>query len=143
MLGQARVTVTASALVFPFLVWTTMSNPGELAQEGQEGPIVEQLKLIQSRLDRLELSASNPTTRASLLHSRGLPRGPGGLATQQLDPTEVDTDSAVEDIAGEFAAIKDYVQRVKLPADLRLNDANKQGIRRKEQPAANMLIKSA
>ena len=59
--------------------------------------------------------------------SHSVPRGPEGVATQQFDPTA--SDGAVEDIAGEFPAIKDSLQHVKLPPDLRFNDATKQGIK--------------
>ena len=48
-----------------------------------------------------------------------------------------------EDCQGEFVSIRDTVTNVKLPAEVRLNDASKQGVRRNDHPQANVLIKCA
>ncbi len=46
------------------------------------------------------------------------------------------------DPQSEFGAIKEAVNRIKLPSDLRLNDS-KQGIRREDQQALNVITRSA
>jgi len=52
------------------------------------------------------------------------------------------TENNFIDVQAEYAAIKDAVSKVKLPADLRLNDS-RQGIRREDQQALQILAKSA
>lgn len=46
------------------------------------------------------------------------------------------------DHQGEFNAIRDSVQAIRLPSDLKLND-NRAGIKRVDQPLANVVSKSA
>lgn len=50
--------------------------------------------------------------------------------------------SCVKDIQGNFAAIKDAYQYVKLPSDLRLNE-NRSGVRREDQGEFNLVSRSA
>ena len=46
------------------------------------------------------------------------------------------------DVQADFAAVRDSVQRVKLPGDLRLNES-RTGIRREDQPSFNAIVRSA
>lgn len=48
----------------------------------------------------------------------------------------------LKDVQGEFAAVKDAYQSVKLPSDLRLNES-RTGIRRQDQGEFNLIAKSA
>ena len=48
---------------------------------------------------------------------------------------------ATEDIQGEFQAVKDSFQRVKLSSDFKLNE-NKTGIARSDQNTYNIIVKS-
>ena len=48
----------------------------------------------------------------------------------------------INNIQAEFAAIKEALQRVKLPADLMLNDS-KQGIKREDQPTLQVVARAA
>jgi hypothetical protein len=73
-------------------------------------------------------------------------------APTQNEPSEghpgpsIHNDIAAEadsDIQGEYATIRDSLQRVKLPPNLRLHDGNKQGIRRPDQVMGTILTTSA
>ena len=49
---------------------------------------------------------------------------------------------ATDDIEGEFMTVKDSVQKICLPPDLKLNES-RQGIKREDQPTLNLITKSA
>ena len=49
---------------------------------------------------------------------------------------------AAEDIEGEFMTVKDSVQKIRLPPDLKLNET-RQGIKREDQLILNLITKSA
>ena len=49
---------------------------------------------------------------------------------------------AAEDIEGEFMTVKNSVQKIRLPPDLKLNES-RQGIKREDQPILNLITKSA
>ena len=63
-------------------------------------------------------------------------------AGSTVNNTSSSAASCVKDIQGNFAAIKDAYQYVKLPSDLRLNE-NRSGIRREDQGEFNLISKSA
>ena len=98
--------------------------------------------VLQSILDRL---AAIETKQGALDAPDSSQGASSGQASGHPSPTpETDTSvGASRDIQGEFAAIRDSLQRVKLPSDIRLNDSNKQGVRRQDHPTANILIKCA
>jgi len=48
--------------------------------------------------------------------------------------------TGTSDIQGDFAALRDSLSRIKLPAELKLNES-RQGIRRSDQPVLNILTK--
>lgn len=100
---------------------------------------------IIDRLERLEQSRINPEASSARADRdeqpfeawHGLNVGSGAGA----DPSSATGDS--RDIQGEFSALRDSLQNIKLPAELRLNDGNKQGLKRQDHPLANVLIKCA
>ena len=108
---------------------------------------------VLERLGSLEASTCNTGARArSRPADRETPSCPSYLEAFRQGPDsdhpgstpgQGQVDAPGVDIQGEFAAIKDTLQRIKLPAELRLNDGGKQGIRRQDHPMANIMIKSA
>jgi len=73
------------------------------------------------------------STQASFLPSVGsVPPSPAPAGA---------TGDNIQDIQGEFQSIRDALSRVKLPAELKLNDYSRQGIRRNDQPLLNVISK--
>ena len=122
--------------------------------------INKSLKSVMERLDNIEQDSCKKehTQRRPHTGERETPSGSNssntllGAYSQGHDsghprPTSVQPLDTVNapgiDIQGEFAAIKESLQRIKLPAELRLNDSNKQGIKRQDHPLANVITKSA
>lgn len=52
--------------------------------------------------------------------------------------TPLRPDGQVMDLQGDFKSLKDSLARIKLPAELKLNES-RQGIRRSDQPALNIV----
>lgn len=137
--------------------------------ENDKTDVGEMLRRIEGRLEKLEAGRSNSGAERSLRErsvddhrpflrrlygdapESGTSQSQPSVAQHEtrslndhLGPTFQEEDGAAEnDIQGEYAAIRDSVQRVKLPPDLRLHDGAKQGIKRADQPLANVLIKGA
>ena len=102
---------------------------------------IKQLKdsnqLFHERIERLE----NKSSDKEELHSASGARGATAKTVDDyttLGPEEPTL--ATEDIQSEFAAVKDTLTKVKLPADLRLCDS-RQGIRRSDQTTYNILAR--
>ena len=67
----------------------------------------------------------------------GQEQGPGPIRTLDTDTTGVSYSDSIQE---EFLTIKDSLQRVRLPADQKLNDS-RTGINRSEQPLYNVVAK--
>ena len=66
---------------------------------------------------------------------------PTQAGVNETNPSPRSGEVASGDLQGEFAVIKDSVQRVRLPAELKLNDS-KSGIKRQDQATYNIVAKS-
>ena len=73
----------------------------------------ETIDCLGDKLDKVSIRSEN---RAAELNEGG--------HVGQLGPVLQQNASSAEDIQGEFASIRDSVTNVKLPADVRLNDAS-------------------
>lgn len=98
---------------------------------GALNAITERLNTIESRFDNNQVN--NPATGGDNSH-----------VTDDVAPEALPEQGALQavDLQGEFHAIKDSVQSVRLPADLHLNDS-RSGIKRSDQPLATVVRKSA
>lgn len=96
------------------------------------------MREISDRFDSIERRLDSSGQRPEFL---------SGSATNATDTEEVATGSAQHfatgrniDVQGEFAAIKDALSRIKLPADLKLNES-RQGVKRTDQQTLNVLTR--
>jgi hypothetical protein len=107
---------------------------------------------IKSRLDVIE-EQEDPSRHDHNYFSRSRDAGPDDSSRQNGRPnTRDDTrgnrtlqlvpDLALDDIQQEFAIIKDSLQRVRLPKDLKVEDS-RQGVKRNDQGRINNIAKCA
>ena len=99
----------------------------------------DSMALLLQRIEKLEsaFSVNNNNSQPAQAQDQRLEGHPGPSIHSDI-AAEADSD-----IQGEYAAIRDSLQRVKLPPDLRLHDGNKQGIRRPDQAIGTILTKCA
>lgn len=98
---------------------------------------------VNERIDRLEAERVTDVDPGTFLQATEFARF--GRAAQDGGaeaPPPSSGDAASGDFQGEFQSIKDSLQKLTLPADLRLNDS-RSGIKRQDQPFNNAVVKSA
>ncbi len=102
--------------------------------------ILGQIEAKQCRQDKLLSEVRSP--RAA---EQAWPSTSGGAQAQQQpveqSGTETVGDNSV-DCQQEFAVIRDALQRVKLPNDMKVDDS-RQGVQRKDQSRLNLIVKNA
>ena len=120
------------------------SSVSNNANQSSGGSNVDLNTVLHSILTRLSVLESSRQVGANDAPNTSPRVANSGSGDGHPGPTSNDsTYSASRDIQGEFATIRDALQRVKIPPDLRLNDSNKQGIRRQDHVVANILIRNA
>ena len=104
--------------------------------------VEDKLANLDSRITRIDFNANQ----------RGLSASSAPFAPYSAEPSDSHGDHVAsslatpgatgtsQDLQGDFQALKDSLSRVKLPADLRINES-RQGIQRKDQPVFSVLSK--
>jgi hypothetical protein len=99
---------------------------------------------LHSRIRNLELNVDINKLQFEEPNQLGPNHNPVDAA--EASPKRADKEPKLDvpiDIQAEFAAIRDAVQRVKLPADLRLTDNGKKGIKSQDQQTLGVIQRGA
>lgn len=96
------------------------------------------MRSIEDRLGDIEKTISSPRF-AQGRSSEGLFPPPSGHEAASNPPLQGAT-SQQPDLQAEFQTLKDSLNKVKIPAELKLNDS-RQGIKRSDQPLLNVITK--
>ncbi len=108
--------------------------------------IEEKLSRLNDRQSQVEKTLYEKVPFGIPLHAREQ-NSSGAFAQQDGEPTPSPTRTwdavgEISDLQGEFQAIKDTLQRIKLPSDLKLNDSRR-GVKATDRPMFNQICKSA
>ena len=104
----------------------------------------EKFTLLEEKIDAVRLGDRHTVTfdtesaRNEPVASHGLSEESGHVASSSAPQGA--TWSSKTDLQGEFSALKDSLQRIQLPGELKLNDS-RQGIRRSDQQVLNVISK--